>query len=93
MLNQLASQLGQVGQQLWTTELPFLSSLSLAQAANLEQAFQTEVTNQIEHWSDTLQQDRGRFHHGAGPGQPAGAGPGRQPFERSTSSSIRRPTP
>ncbi len=56
MLDQLASQLGQIGQQLWSTELPFLPSLSLAQAANLEQAFQTEITNQISYWSDALQQ-------------------------------------
>ena len=55
MLNQLASQLGGIGDQLWATELPFLPSLSLSQAANLEQAFQTEVTNQISSWSDTLQ--------------------------------------
>jgi hypothetical protein len=55
MLDQLTSQLGQIGTQLWTTELPFLPSLSLAQAANLEQAFQTELTNQIGAWSDTLQ--------------------------------------
>ena len=55
MFDQLASQLGQIGQQLWTADVPFLSSLSLAQAANLEQAFQAEVTNQISSWSDTLQ--------------------------------------
>ena len=55
MLNQLASQLGGIGDQLWANELPFLPSLSLSQAANLEQAFQTEVTNQISSWSDTLQ--------------------------------------
>jgi Ca2+-binding RTX toxin-like protein len=55
MLNQLGSQLGEIGNELWTNDLPFLSSLSVAQAANLEQAFQTEVTNEISSWSDTLQ--------------------------------------
>ena len=55
MLNQLASQLGEIGNEAWTNDLPFLPTLSLAQAANLEQAFQTEVTNQISSWSDTLQ--------------------------------------
>ncbi len=61
LLDQLAGQLGQVGTQVWATELPFLSSLSLAQAANLEQAFQTEVTSQIGAWSDTLQRTVANF--------------------------------
>jgi Ca2+-binding RTX toxin-like protein len=61
MLNQLSSQLGQIAGQVWTTELPFLSSLSLAQAASLEQAFQTEVTDQIGYWSDTLQRTVAQF--------------------------------
>ncbi len=55
MLNQFSSQLGQIGSQLWSTDLPFLGSLSLAQAANLEQTFQTEVTSQISSWSNMLQ--------------------------------------
>jgi Ca2+-binding RTX toxin-like protein len=55
MLNQLSGQLGQLGRQLWTSNLPFLNNLSLAQAVDLGQAFQAEVTSQIASWSATLQ--------------------------------------
>jgi Ca2+-binding RTX toxin-like protein len=54
MLNQLGSQLGQLGTQLWTTNLPFLNNVTLVQAVNLGQAFQAEVTSQISSWSATL---------------------------------------
>jgi Ca2+-binding RTX toxin-like protein len=62
MLNQLGSQLGQIGSKLWSTNLPFLNSLSLAQAANLEQAFQTEVTSQLASWNATAQRTVANFH-------------------------------
>jgi Ca2+-binding RTX toxin-like protein len=55
MLDQLAGQLGQVGAQLWSTNLPFLNSLSLAQAADLEQAFRQQLTDQLASWSDAAQ--------------------------------------
>jgi Ca2+-binding RTX toxin-like protein len=61
LLNQLSTDLGQLGKQLWTTQLPFLGNLSLAQAAALEQAFQAQVINQISAWSDTLHRTVANF--------------------------------
>jgi Ca2+-binding RTX toxin-like protein len=62
LLNQLGSQLGQLGAQLWSTNLPFVNSLSLAQAANLTQAFQTEVTSRLASWNATAQRTVPHFN-------------------------------
>ncbi len=87
MLNQLASQLGPIAQELWTADLPFLPSLSLAQAANLEQAFRTEVTDQI----GSLQQDVTDFTTAQGLANLLAQG-WTSAHRRSMCSSTRRPT-
>ncbi len=64
MLNQLGGELGQAATQAWTAELPelpFLPSLSLSQAANLGQIFQSEVTGQLETWSAAQKQEVPNF--------------------------------